>query len=68
MLSDPSKFDVLMLNKPQSFRGAQQKLAEQRELAALEAQKAERETKGKAFDVVEGRRQDLAKEKRAEKT
>jgi hypothetical protein len=67
MLSDPSKFDVLMLNKPQSFMGAQQKLAEQRELAALEAQKAERETKGKAFEVVEGRRQDLAKEKRAEK-
>jgi hypothetical protein len=44
-----------------------EKLADQRELAVLEAQKAERDITGKAFDVVEGRRQDLAKEKRAEK-
>jgi hypothetical protein len=56
-----------MLNKPQTFRGNKKKLADQRELAVLEAQKAERDITGKAFDVVEGNRQDLAKEKRAEK-
>ena len=65
MLRDPSKFGTYA-QQAAELQGAQQKSAEQRELAALEAQKAERETKGKAFDVVEGRRQDLAKEKRTE--
>jgi hypothetical protein len=60
MLRDPSKFGTYA-QQAADLQGAQRKSAEQRELAALEAQKAERDTKGKAFDVIEGRR-----EKRAE--
>jgi hypothetical protein len=60
MIRDPSKFDVYA-QQAADLQEKQQKSADQRELAVLEAQKAERDTKGKVLDVIEGRR-----EKRAE--
>jgi hypothetical protein len=60
MLRDPGQFGAYA-KQAAELQGAQRKSAEERELAFLAAQRAERETKGKAFDVVEGRRQEAAK-------
>jgi hypothetical protein len=60
MIRDPSKFDVYA-QQAADLEAKQEKLADQRELAVLEAQKAERDITGKALEVIEGRR-----EKRAE--
>jgi hypothetical protein len=60
MLRDPSQFGTYA-QQAAALQGAQRKSAEERELSLLAAQKAERDTKGKAFDVVEGRRQETAK-------
>ena len=51
MIRDPSKFDVYA-QQAADLQGKQEKLADQRELAVLEAQKAERDITGKAFEVV----------------
>jgi hypothetical protein len=60
MLRDPGQFGAYA-KQAAELQGAQRKSAEERELAFLAAQRAERETKGKAFDVVEGRRQEATK-------
>jgi hypothetical protein len=56
MLRDPSQFGKYA-QQAAELQGAQRKSAEQRELAALEAQKAERDIKGRTLDVIEGRRE-----------
>jgi hypothetical protein len=62
MLRDPGQFGAYA-KQAAELQGAQRKSAEERELAFLAAQRAERETKGKAFDVVEGAVKKLLKQK-----